>query len=230
MKKEIYQTLFPYIDDSYRDFQSRILNSQLPLLGIRMKYLRTYAKKILKEDPTAFLNENPIEYAEDEFLYVLVVGQMKCDPSIRFTYIDQIIHLTDQWCTIDTLCSCLKKTLIPNKDLYNKALNYLDDPYPFAKRFGYVLLLQLFAKSNTLQILKDIHFKQVSSYYEQMAKAWLYCECCIYKPNETLQALSQLEDDTVFRYSISKINDSTRIDLKIKNRAKDLRSTKGTKR
>lgn len=229
MKNEIYQTLFPYIDESYRDFQSRILNSQLPLLGIRMKYLRAYAKKILKEDPIAFLNDNPIEYAEDEFLYVLVVGQMKCDPSIRFTYIDQIIHQTDQWCTIDTLCSCLKHTLTPSIDLYNKALIYLDDPCPFAKRFGYVFLLQVFTKTHTLQILEDIHSKQVSTYYDQMAKAWLYCECCVYHPNVTLTALSNVEDDTVLRYSISKINDSTRIDANIKSRAKDLRPTKDTK-
>ena len=57
-----------------------------------------------------------------------------------------------------------------------------------------------------------------------MAEAWLLATVAIQYPNEIYDFLKETQDVTLKRKTISKINDSFRINEDIKNKFKELRS------
>ena len=44
--------------NNYKEFSSKLIPSSKPILGVRVPILRTIAKKIVKDDPISFLENN----------------------------------------------------------------------------------------------------------------------------------------------------------------------------
>ena len=49
------QELFAQAEETYRDFNAKLLCSDLPVIGLRVPFLRKTAKEIAKEDGIGFL-------------------------------------------------------------------------------------------------------------------------------------------------------------------------------
>jgi 3-methyladenine DNA glycosylase AlkD len=143
-------------------------------------------------------------------------------------YFDSQIRLLDNWCTVDTFCAALRKTVKHHEAEFfdNKVEKLLVNKNEFAVRAGVVLLLDLYVNFDYLFTIFDRieSLKTRKEYYVKMAVAWLLAECFIKFPDETLSYLkvSKLEPWT-FNKAISKICDSYRVDPETKKYLKTLR-------
>ena len=141
---------------------------------------------------------------------------------------DSQIELLDNWCTVDTFCAALRKTIKKHEAefLNQKVEKLLKAKNEFAVRFGIVSLLDFYVKPDYLFLIYDRveTLRNRDEYYIKMALAWLLAECFIKFPDETMPYLkvSKLEPWT-FNKTLSKICDSYRVDPETKTLIKTLR-------
>ena len=143
-------------------------------------------------------------------------------------YYDSQVKLLDNWCTVDTFCASLRKTIKHHESdfLDQKVENLLNSKDEFAIRTGLVSLLDFYVQPDYLALIFDRveRLKDYDKYYVKMAIAWLLAECFIKFPDETYVYLkvSSLPKWTLNK-TISKINDSYRVDQNLKEKVKQLR-------
>lgn len=217
--------LISLADEEYREFSARSIPCNRPFLGVRIPEIRKLVKEIPPEDFADFLNEPPVAI-EEVLARGFLIARLSYEKML--SYFDSQVELLDNWCTVDTFCAALRKTVKKHEDdfLNRKVEPLLKSKNEFAIRTGVVCLLDFYVKPNYLPLIFDrIEFlKNYDKYYVKMALAWLLAECFIKFPDETLNYLkiSNL-DKWTFNKTISKICDSYRVDKNVKQELKTLR-------
>ena len=144
------------------------------------------------------------------------------------SWFDSQIDYIDNWCTCDVFCSGLKKRIKTRREeLFEKKIeSLLEDKREFAARAGLVLLKSYYVDFDYLAVIFDRVDKLASreEYYIRMAIAWLVAECFIKYPDVTLayMKMSKLPRWT-YNKTISKICDSYRVELEMKELLKKMR-------
>ncbi|MBR4427345.1 MAG: DNA alkylation repair protein, partial [Spirochaetales bacterium] len=80
MIEVIRKELFALQDEKYRAFQVKLFPTLDPdtIIGVRTPELRSYAKKILKEEGiSSFLSDLPHKYFDENQLHAFIVSEMK---------------------------------------------------------------------------------------------------------------------------------------------------------
>ena len=212
-------------DDEYRKFCMRGIPCDRPFIGVRIPEIRKLVNNIPKEDIDDFIKAKPVAI-EEVIARSFAIARLPYDKMIKV--FDSQIELLDNWCTVDTFCAALRKTIKKHEtDFFDKKVeNLLKEKDEFAVRAGLVLLLDFYVNPNYLAVIFDRveSLKDRNEYYIKMAIAWLLAECFIKFPDETSAYLkvSKLESWT-FNKAISKICDSYRVDPDTKTLIKSLR-------
>jgi 3-methyladenine DNA glycosylase AlkD len=225
MEKAFRTKLISLADEEYREFSKRGIPCDRPFLGVRIPDIRKLVKEIPPQDFETFLNIKPIAI-EEVIARGFLIARLPYEQMLQ--YFDSQIRLLDNWCTVDTFCAALRKTVKHHEAEFfdNKVEKLLVNKNEFAVRAGVVLLLDLYVNFDYLFTIFDRieSLKTRKEYYVKMAVAWLLAECFIKFPDETLSYLkvSKLEPWT-FNKAISKICDSYRVDPETKKYLKTLR-------
>lgn len=212
-------------DDRYREFSMRGIPSDRPFLGVRIPDIKKLVKEIPPEDFEEFLDQEPLAI-EEVLARSFLIGRLPYEKMLK--YYDSQVKLLDNWCTVDTFCASLRKTIKHHESdfLDQKVENLLNSKDEFAIRTGLVSLLDFYVQPDYLALIFDRveHLKDYDKYYVKMAIAWLLAECFIKFPDETYFYLkaSNLPKWTLNK-TISKINDSYRVDQNLKEKVKQLR-------
>ena len=74
--EEFRKELFSQVEEDYRKFNEKLLCSALPVIGLRVPFLRKTAKKIAKEDGIGFLQVCGKDTYEERLLYGLVAAEL----------------------------------------------------------------------------------------------------------------------------------------------------------
>ena len=219
--KDSYQLFMDYLvslrDFKYQEFNRKIINTKYVMLGIKIPKLREIAKNIFKGDYKAFLNIVTNDYYELVLIKGLVISLLKDLKELNI-YFSSYIELIDNWAICDTFSNSLK-IVNNNKEYFINIINDLiNKKEEYKVRLGLVLLLDYYVLEEYLDYIFDFINKTNSNlYYINMARAWLLCECFTKYPSITLK---YLENNTLDKFTInktiSKINDSYRIDKKLK--------------
>ena len=100
----ICSELFKLQDYKYREFQAKLIPSVNydNVIGVRTPELRRYAKKLLKTDYHAFLNDLPHKYFDENQLHAFIISEIK-DYDECLKYIDEFLPYIDNWATCDQL-------------------------------------------------------------------------------------------------------------------------------
>ena len=224
--KKTYQEFINYLyalsDDKYKKFNDKIVMTKYKTIGVRVPILRNIAKEISKSD---FKNLFEFTKKTDIFEVVFIEG-------VLYSYIkdfDQVKTLIfdyskriDTWALTDMISSSLK-IIKKNK---NNSLDLIDklikEEYVFSKRLGYILLLNYYMDKEYLNLIFDYIIKEKSeNYYVKMGIAWLLSIMYIKFPNETYEFLKIGKlDEFTLRKTISKINDSYRVNKETKEKLK----------
>ena len=212
-------------DEKYRDFSIQSIPCNRPFIGVRIPAIRKLIKEIPKEKYDEFLKENPVTI-EEVLARGFIIARLPYDEMLDV--FDSHVKLLDNWCTVDTFCAALRKTIKhhENEFLDKKIKTLLKSKNEYEVRTGLVLLLDLYVKPEYLNLIFNYieSLKNRNEYYIKMAIAWLLAECFIKYPNETYNYLNRSNlDKWTFNKAISKVCDSYRVSPETKTAIKMLK-------
>ncbi len=212
-------------DEKYREFSMRGIPCERPFIGVRIPDIRKLVGEISPEKFDDFLSADPVAI-EEVIARGLVISRLPYDEMLKV--FDSQIKLLDNWCTVDTFCAALRKTVKHHEAdfLDKKVEKLLASKNEFVTRAGLVCLLDFYVSAEYLPLIFDRveSLKNRDEYYVKMAMAWLIAECFIKFPSETFSYLKCTKlDKWTFNKTISKICDSYRVDPDTKLELKRLR-------
>lgn len=219
------EELVKLADDKYREFSKKGIPCDRPFLGVRIPEIRKLVKEIPPKDFDEFLAARPVAI-EEVIARGFLIARLPYEKMLEV--FDSQIELLDNWCTVDTFCAALRKTVKKHEDGFweCKVEKILKNQNEFAVRMGIVAMLDFYVNPRYLQIIftQIEKLKNHDEYYVRMALAWLLAECFIKFPNETYEYMNYSNlDKWTFNKAISKICDSYRVDSEMKEEVRRMR-------
>ena len=228
-KKDDYEKYIDYLislqDIKYKEFHSSlVLNSRYEMIGIRVPIMREIAKQIAKGNIEDFLKCAKNHYYEEVMIQGLVISHIK-DEKIFYNYFEDYIKKIDNWALCDSFCSSIKIIRKYEEKYFAKAVGLSLCDEEFLSRVGLVMILNHFISQENLEIIFDtLNRVESDKFYINMAEAWLVCEMYIKFPKQTDMFLKKNNlNKFTQNKTISKINDSYRVDKKSKEQLKKYR-------
>lgn len=219
--KDSYQEFIKYLksisDAKTQVFNTKIITTKYPILGIKLPLLRNIAKKISAGDYQSFIKHNTSTYYEEVMINLLVISNIKDkDELLKYFYIG--LDLIDNWALCDSFCSSLKIVNKYKHEFLDIIKKLVKSNKTYYIRVGIVLLLDYYIEEEYLKIIFNI-LDNIKSceYYVLMAISWLVAEIFIKYPEDGLNYLknNNLNSFTINK-SISKIRDSYRVKKEVK--------------
>ncbi len=229
MYKKIRQDLLSLQDKKYKEFHSSLCPGTDNIIGVRIPVLRTYAKKLSKqENIKEYISFNKTVYYEEVMLQGMLIGLLKnTDTKEMLSIIKDFVPKIDNWAVCDIFCSGLK-TVNKNKETFWTFIQkYLKSKKEFELRFATVMMLDYFTDEkyidDVLTILDNIKH---DGYYVKMAVAWTISAAFVKFPDKTMNYLKKNNlDDWTYNKSLQKICESLRVSDKTKKEIRKMKRT-----
>ena len=104
--------LYAQQEEAYRQFHTKLLRSDLPVIGLRAPLLRKIATEIAKEDGASFLRICGRGTYEERLLYGLVAAALPVSYAEFLPYCDTYTEtIVENWAHCDGFCASLKKRI-----------------------------------------------------------------------------------------------------------------------
>lgn len=199
-------------DETYREFNFKLIFTEYEKIGIRLPYLKDLAKKIAKGNPISFLEVVESTYYEEVMLEGLVIATLK-DIDLVLEYFSRYIWKIDNWAHCDSVISSMKIVKANREIFFRRIKKYLKSKDEYIVRVGIVLLLNYYIDDFYIdKIFRLCNGIKLDTYYVNMALAWLVSECFVKQKTKTVLFLgnNKLNKFTQNK-AISKIRDSFRV-------------------
>ena len=225
MITEIQKLLFEKQELAYREFSSKLMPTvpKEKVIGVRTPILRKLAKELYgTEAGTAFLQELPHKYFEENSLHGFMLEQIK-DFDEALVLVEKFLPFEDNWSTCDSFTpKCFKQN--PEK-LYSKALEWLGSDKVYTVRYGIKILMNFFLEKNFKpEILEQVACIIPKDYYVSMMIAWFFATALAKQYNATLPFMENRRmDSKTHRRAIQKAVESLRITKEQKDYLKTLK-------
>lgn len=210
--KKYIKVLRSYTDETFAKFQKRIVNTEMPVMGVKSPYMQQISKEVLKTDRLAFLKVAQYDSFEETNINGLVIASFK-EEDILIPLLEDFVTHIDNW----AVCDCIMTRIKAFKKLSSKAEAFiykmLNSDKPFEVRFGLLNMFKYMKDEKYLQTVFDYCNKiQIDHYYVKMAKAWLIAERYVTFPQQTLEFIKNNKFDKFTQNkAIQKIRESFRI-------------------
>ncbi len=223
-KEQVEEKLFSLADESYKRFDSRLTNTQYPIIGVRKPALIAIARAVAREDHAAFL-ALPFTYFEHHLLRGAVCAMCRGREQEHVRLLYDYVGYSDDWEACDLTGCRYDRT----SESYYAAMRALTgDEREFAVRFGIVALMHNFAKraEYAARLCADMRALTHEGYYVKMAAGWLLSAVYLAdkKPVEEFLLDADADHDTRLK-AISKLIDSFRVTEEEKKKLRELRKT-----
>ena len=204
---EFLDVLTSYKEESFADFQRRLIFTKYEILGVRTPILRKLAKeyKAFFQDIFAF----PNEYYEVVFIKLTLVSALQYDKFIA--HLDECVTLMDNWALCDSFkAKCIKR----RKDEFLPVLEKLFfNGGEYEQRYPLVVLLSEYVEEKYFSALEQfIRKADTKPYYVRMATAWLLAEILVKEYDFGVELLNKrLTDEQTHNKAIQKAVESYRL-------------------
>ncbi len=224
-RTHLQKQLFELQDITYRDFHSKLIPNidKKRVIGIRVPVLRSFARQYAKtEDVTAFLQELPHFYYEENNLHMMLITAMK-DYEECLKEVKHFLPYIDNWATCDfSEPKCFRKhkqELLPEIQLWIAS----DETYTI--RYGIGMLMRLFLDEDfSVEYLEMVAGIQSEEYYVNMMIAWYYATALAKQWNAAIVYVEEHRlSDWVHHKTIQKAVESYRITQEQKEYLRSLR-------
>lgn len=210
---EIRAELFRLQDESYRDFQAKLIPTRDPetMIGVRTPALRAYAKELAKRpDITEFLNTLPHRYFDENQLHAFILCTVK-DFERCVSEVDRFLPCVDNWATCDQLSP--KAFEKHHAALLPWIRKWLDSGRTYTVRFGIGMLMQHFLDADFDPVcLAWAAAVQSEEYYINMMRAWYFATALAKQYDAALPYLEERRlDNWTHNKTIQKAVESFRI-------------------
>jgi len=215
---------------SFIDFQKKIIKTNKEIIGVRTPVLRKYKKSIIKNNICVHFDDKTDKYFECVLLEGLLIAEEK-DISKLKEKLNSFYKKIDNWAIVDMVAGDLKvfKKSKDREEDFSYFKSLLKSQNEFNIRFGIVSLLKWFIDEVFIErTIKALNELDCNFYYVDMAIAWLISEVLIKNPQNAITNMQKIIKNNHFNKfiinkSIQKACDSFRIDIKIKEKLKELR-------
>ena len=221
--KEFINYLLSLQDLKYKEFHSKITDTKLSIIGIRVQILRNIAKKISKTNVEDFFKLVNNEYYEVIFIYGLVLTNSS--EELLDKYMLDFIKRVDNWAICDSFCSSLKIVNKKPGKYWIYFINLIDLNKEFQTRISLIIMMDYYLNDGYVdRVLKIVTSIKSEKYYINMAISWLLSVAIIKYEDKVLCILSKkVLSKFVQNKTISKIQDSYRVNERIKEEVKKYR-------
>lgn len=168
-------------NETYAEFNKRIVNTEMPVVGVRVPDLRRLARQLAPDISAADISE--LLTVQDElFDYVLLCGLLithaRLDDQTAIDLTKQYLPRVDSWAHIDVFIE--KKRRFAGELWWNFALESLRSEAEFTVRYGVVSLMTNFLdEAHIDQVFAALRDIKHDGYYVKMALAWLYATAAV---------------------------------------------------
>ncbi len=217
---ELYNYLFSIRDLKFMKFSKTISNSTYEVIGVKTPILKDLVKKHFNDNELILKDFILGKYLEIDYLYYAINLKRLNDIKQQLSFISEEIKNAKSWAITDMIITYIKKyDFNIYYDFFKKSYK---SKHLYERRMAYILGLKLYKDKNILKILN--HIKLNEEYMVMMSEAWLLQVIGLEYPNDVYDYLSDIDDITLKRKTISKICDSRRVSLEIKDKFKKLRN------
>ena len=185
-------------NETYAEFNKRIINTEMPVVGVRVPDLRRLARELASDVNAADISELLAE-KNQSFDYVLLCGLLithaRLDDQTAIDLTRQYLPRVDSWAHIDVFIE--KKRRFAGESWWDFALECLQSEAEFTVRYGVVSLMTNFLdESHVDQVFAALRNITHDGYYVKMALAWLYATAAVQFFELTLAELENGHIDT----------------------------------
>ena len=203
-------------NESYAAFNQRIVNTKMPVIGVRVPDLRRLARGLAPNISAADISEL-LTIQNKSFDYVLLCGLLithaRFDDQTAIDLVKQYLPHVDSWAHIDIFVE--KKRRFAGEVWWDFALECLQNEAEFTVRYGVISLMTNFLdESHINQVFAALRNVKHDGYYVKMALAWLYATAAVHFFDLTLAELENEHIDAWTRNkSYQKMRESRRFTL-----------------
>ena len=225
MIEDIRKELFALQDEKYQAFQVKLFPTLNPesIIGVRTPDLRSYAKKLLKQEEIAeFLSDLPHRYFDENQLHAFIISEMK-DYERCIGEVKRFLPYVDNWATCDQMSPKVFKKHLPELLVCIKEWIRSDETYTI--RFGVGMLLEHYLDDAfSLEYPEMVAGLRSSEYYVNMMIAWYFSTALAKQYEVILPFIENRRLDTwTHNKTIQKAKESFRITPEMKDRLNQLR-------
>ena len=225
MIEDIRKELFALQDEKYQAFQVKLFPTLNPesIIGVRTPDLRSYAKKLLKQEEIAeFLSDLPHRYFDENQLHAFIISEMK-DYERCIGEVKSFLPYVDNWATCDQMSPKVFRKNRP--ELLGSIYRWIASEETYTIRFGIGMLMEHFLDEDYDPIYPEkVALVRSNEYYVNMMIAW-YFATALAKQYETILPYIELKKLDVWTHNkaIQKATESYRITPEQKNYLKTLK-------
>ena len=188
-------------NESYATFNRLIVNTKMPVIGVRVPDLRRLARELAPDMSAADISEL-LTAQNESFDYVLLCGllitHVRIDDQTAINLTKQYLPHVDSWAHIDIFVE--KKRRFASEVWWNFALECLQSEAEFTVRYGVVSLMTNFLdEAHIDQVFAALRKVTSDGYYVKMALAWLYATAAVNFFEKTLAELENRQIDAWMR-------------------------------
>lgn len=208
-----------------KEFAESLIPNCNNMIGVKIPVLRSIAKRIAKENPIMFLEQNDFSYYELEMLQAMVIGYMKTDIKTKLTFARIFIPFIHDWSVNDTFCQTFKDAVIYQEDVWNLLGEYYNSTNEFELRVVVIMMMCYFINDEYVdKVIDFITNTYLDKYYFKMGVAWCMQVIMMKYPDKGLNIIkSNSLDKWTHNKAISKMTDSFRISAELKTELKKYR-------
>ena len=190
-------------NESYAAFNKRIVNTKMPVIGVRVPDLRRLARELAPDMSAADISKL-LTVQNKSFDYVLLCGLLithaRLDDQTAIDLTKQYLPHVDSWAHIDIFVE--KKRRFAGEMWQDFALECLQNETEFAVRYGVVSLMTNFLdEAHIDQVFAALRNVKHDGYYVKMALAWLYATAAVHFFDLTL---AELENEHIDAWTRNK--------------------------
>ena len=186
-------------NESYAAFNKRIVNTKMPVIGVRVPDLRRLARELAPNMSAADISKLLLKAQNESFDYVLLCGLLithaRLDDQTAIDLTKQYLPHVDSWAHIDVFVE--KKRRFAGEMWWDFALECLQSKAEFTVRYGVISLMTNFLdEAHIDQVFAVLRNVKHDGYYVKMALAWLYATAAVHFFELTLAELENEHIDT----------------------------------
>ena len=168
-------------NEAYAEFNKRIINTKMPVVGVRVPDLRRLARELASDVGAADIR-NLLSEKNQSFDYLLLCGLLithaRLDDQTAIDLTKQYLPRVDSWAHIDVVIE--KKRRFAGEAWWDFALECLQSEAEFTVRYGVVSLMTNFLdEAHIDQVFAALRNITHDGYYVKMALAWLYATAAV---------------------------------------------------
>lgn len=199
-------------DVKFDEFNSKIVNSNIPTIGCTVPFIRSIAKKCSLD----FAMSLPVnQFVEVDLLRGIVIANAKLPFDEKSKILFEFSETIENWAVCD--CSAIKVKQCERERYFSFFCDLISSDRCFVCRYGIVNLLTNF--------IDDEHIERIFSklndiilwgeYYVDMAVAWLIATAMVKCRNITVEFMQGVARNTLNKFAYNKALQKMRESLRV---------------